>query len=105
MSFLYLYIKIYKISLIGKLQPNVQMQGPKIPLFFKTFAMTSRAELPFLPQFVFIASYCIELLAVIIFYLPQYVLHHFVVSFFCPEVLLNHHVAKRGFYLVQPCCD
>ncbi len=55
--------------------------------------------------FFFIANYCVELLAVVIFYLPQYVLHHIEVSFFCPEVLLNHHVAKCCFYLVQLCCD
>ncbi len=64
--------------------------------------MTTRALLPF---FFFIANYCVELLAVVIFYLPQYVLHHIEVSFFCPEVLLNHHVAKCCFYLVQLCCD
>jgi len=58
-----------------------------------------------LPQFVFIASHCVELLAAVMFYLPQYVLHHFAMSFFCPEVLLNHHVAKCCFYLVRPCCD
>ncbi len=64
---------------------KTQTQGSNFPLYLK--------------------NYCVELLAVVVFYLPQYVLHHIEVSFFCPEVLLNHHAAKCCFYLVQLCCD